>query len=269
VGFLVATVEGGNFRLALADGGELAVQSTSGGGGGSVTATLPLATTFGGTNVVVSGIAGTTHAVVVSEGSGSAFAFIGPAAAGLPLVAQGVSADPTFAALTVPGGGTGQTTLTAHGVLIGEGASAIAATSPGTAGQVLTSNGAGADPSFQTSNPAPSTWTDVAAAATQAVAAQNAAQFFNVDTTSGAASTFNFPAHGTAIDGQEVTIFLNGASVSTGVNLAPGTSNTMGDPNQAGTFGGAGVTLTAQTPGQVIRRKYKDLGASGAWRPFS
>lgn len=46
-------------------------------------------------------------------------------------------------------GGTGKTTLTAHGVLLGEGTSAINATSAGTSGQVLTSNGASADPTFQ------------------------------------------------------------------------------------------------------------------------
>lgn len=51
--------------------------------------------------------------------------------------------------VTVPNGGTGDTTLTAHGVLLGEGTSAVAATSAGTAGQCLTSNGASADPSFQ------------------------------------------------------------------------------------------------------------------------
>lgn len=40
--------------------------------------------------------------------------------------------------------------LTAHGVLVGAGGSAIVATSAGTSGQVLTSNGVAADPTFQT-----------------------------------------------------------------------------------------------------------------------
>lgn len=53
------------------------------------------------------------------------------------------------APVTVPLGGTGLTTITAHGVLVGEGTSAVAATSAGTTGQVLTSNGASADPTFQ------------------------------------------------------------------------------------------------------------------------
>ena len=53
------------------------------------------------------------------------------------------------AAVTVPKGGTGDVTLTAHGVLIGNGTGAVAVTGAGTAGQVLTSNGAAADPTFQ------------------------------------------------------------------------------------------------------------------------
>ena len=44
-------------------------------------------------------------------------------------------------------------TYTAHGVLVGEGSGSIVATAVGTAGQYLVSNGAGVDPSFQTSTP--------------------------------------------------------------------------------------------------------------------
>lgn len=54
-----------------------------------------------------------------------------------------------IAGLPVVRGGTGALTHTNHGVLIGQAASAVAATSAGTAGQVLTSNGASADPTFQ------------------------------------------------------------------------------------------------------------------------
>lgn len=50
--------------------------------------------------------------------------------------------------LPVTRGGTGNTTLTANRVLLGNGASAIAAAGAGTSGQVLTSNGASA-PTFQ------------------------------------------------------------------------------------------------------------------------
>jgi hypothetical protein len=51
-------------------------------------------------------------------------------------------------ALPVASGGTGVATLTNHGVVIGQAAAALAITGAGTAGQVLTSNGASADPTF-------------------------------------------------------------------------------------------------------------------------
>lgn len=55
----------------------------------------------------------------------------------------------TTGTMTVGRGGTGVTTFTDGGVLVGNGASAVQVTSAGTAGQVLTSNGAGNDPTFQ------------------------------------------------------------------------------------------------------------------------
>lgn len=63
---------------------------------------------------------------------------------GLPIISG------TTGTLSVARGGTGDTTLVAHGVLIGNGTGAVAVTGTGTAGQVLTSNGASSDPTFQT-----------------------------------------------------------------------------------------------------------------------
>ena len=51
--------------------------------------------------------------------------------------------------LVVADGGTGASTFTDGGVLIGNGTGAVQVTSAGTSGQVLTSNGAGVDPTFQ------------------------------------------------------------------------------------------------------------------------
>lgn len=53
-----------------------------------------------------------------------------------------------IAGLPVGRGGTGGTTLTANRVLLGNGTSAVAVAGAGTAGQMLTSNGASA-PTFQ------------------------------------------------------------------------------------------------------------------------
>ena len=57
----------------------------------------------------------------------------------------------TFAAgtdVTVAQGGTGVSTLTDHGVVLGSGTAAVSVTSAGTSGQVLTSGGSGADPDW-------------------------------------------------------------------------------------------------------------------------
>ena len=51
--------------------------------------------------------------------------------------------------LAVADGGTGASTLTANGVLFGNGTSAVGATAVGSSGQVLTSNGSGSAPTFQ------------------------------------------------------------------------------------------------------------------------
>lgn len=51
--------------------------------------------------------------------------------------------------LPVAGGGTGASTLTANGILFGNGTSAVGVTTVGTATHVLTSNGSGNAPTFQ------------------------------------------------------------------------------------------------------------------------
>ncbi len=96
----------------------------------------------------------TNHGVVVGQGAAPTVA-TSAGTAGQCLISGGPSADPSYGAcasgglITVPSGGTGVTTLGANGVVIGQGVSAVTTTSAGTLGQVLTSNGAGVDPSFQ------------------------------------------------------------------------------------------------------------------------
>lgn len=92
------------------------------------------------------------HSVLVGEGT-SSIVGVGPnAASGIPLISQGVSADPIFGTAVVAGGGTGAVTFTPFAVITG----GTTATGPlqnvvglGTANQVLTSNGAGALPTWQ------------------------------------------------------------------------------------------------------------------------
>src|SRR3990167_682861 len=62
----------------------------------------------------------------------------------MPLYKRGITTP-----VSVANGGTGGATLGDAGVLIGNGTGAVQVTSAGTSGQVLTSNGAGVDPTFQ------------------------------------------------------------------------------------------------------------------------
>lgn len=68
--------------------------------------------------------------------------------AGQVLLSGGPSAAPSYGSLGVPGGGTGVATLTAHGVLMGEGTSPIGVSAAGTSGQAFLSGGASADGAF-------------------------------------------------------------------------------------------------------------------------
>lgn len=74
----------------------------------------------------------------------------GAGADGIVVITEFIGALPSTGTQQVSAGGTGATTLTAHGVLIGEGVNAISATAAGSAGQVLQSGGASADPTYST-----------------------------------------------------------------------------------------------------------------------
>jgi hypothetical protein len=115
--------------------GTLATQSGTFSGTSSGTNT--------GDQTSVTGNAGTATALQTARNiNGVAFDGTG----NITVTAAGSTLSDT---VPVTKGGTGATTQTAHGVLIGEGTSAVATTSAGLAGQHLASNGASADPTFQ------------------------------------------------------------------------------------------------------------------------
>ncbi len=114
-----------------------------------------------GTN---SGLA--AHGVTLSQGTG-AFTSVSPSAtAGKALVSTGATTDPAYGTVGVAGGGTGVTsitgivtgngisgftgsTVTQYGTLVAGASNLVSATSTGTSGQVLTSNGSGSAPTYQ------------------------------------------------------------------------------------------------------------------------
>lgn len=100
----------------------------------------------------IRGTAGQNATATLPEGNfvvktpidGTVWVHDGSTPGGFPIGAGAV----TFP-ITVPEGGTNLTTLTAHAVLLGEGTSSVGFATIGTAGRVLTDNGAGVDPTFQ------------------------------------------------------------------------------------------------------------------------
>lgn len=90
----------------------------------------------------------TAHGVLIGEGT-AAVNQTAAGTAGQALVSGGASADPAFGVTGVNGGGTGLATITAHGVMLGEGTSNVATVGPNaTSGLALISQGASADPIF-------------------------------------------------------------------------------------------------------------------------
>lgn len=151
--------------IATANNGVLI---TSAGGVPSISSTLPSAVqdliTRTGTLVAGATGAGFTVALGTSTitgilggangGSGNGFfAVSGPTTSLKTFAFPDASATvlTTNAAVTVAQGGTGAATLGEAGVLIGNGTDPVQVTGAGTVGQVLTSNGAGVDPTFQSS----------------------------------------------------------------------------------------------------------------------
>ncbi len=104
---------------------------------------------FDGTSAF-SAVTTTQYNTLVGASSNGISSVAPSATSGVPLISQGASANPTFGTAVVAGGGTGQTTLTNHGVLVGAGTSAITQLATGSANQILQSGGASADPTWST-----------------------------------------------------------------------------------------------------------------------
>lgn len=72
------------------------------------------------------------------------------AASGIPSLDAGAKVPlGELPVVDVPRGGTGVATLTQHGILLGNAAAPVQVAAPGTAGQVMTSNGPGSAPTMQ------------------------------------------------------------------------------------------------------------------------
>ena len=106
----------------------------------------------GNTGTGFSGSPATQYNVQVGGATSNSLANVAPSAtSGVPLVSQGSSANPAFGTAVVAGGGTGLTSTTAYGVLCGGTTTTgnLQNAGAGSSGQVLTSNGASALPTWQ------------------------------------------------------------------------------------------------------------------------
>lgn len=131
----------GNINLA----GASPLSTTGSGSTATVNLSGTVSVAHGGTGVA----AITAHDLIVGNGT-SAVTLLAPSAtSGVPLISQGASADPAYGTAVVAGGGTGATTLTIHGVVVGQTTSAVHVTAAGTDGQVLL-GATSADPAFGT-----------------------------------------------------------------------------------------------------------------------
>ncbi len=170
-----------------------------------------LAVSRGGTGLA----AITAHYLPIGNGT-SALTLLAPSVtSGIPLISQGVSADPAYGTAVVAGGGTGNTTFTAYSVVCA-GTTATGAfqnvSGVGTSGQVLQSNGAAALP----------TWATIPGTTSAAL---------------------------TKADDTNVTLTLGGAPTTA---LLTATSITAGWTGQLGlTRGGTAASLTASNGGIV------------------
>lgn len=121
---------------------------------GDVTLSLPqdIATGSSPTFSALTLSSSTDHGIMLGNAASPLISIPPISTSGIPVISQGLSADPTYGTAVVAGGGTGNTTFTAYSVICA-GTTATGAfqnvSGVGSANQVLVSNGAGTLPSWQ------------------------------------------------------------------------------------------------------------------------
>lgn len=199
-----------------------------------------IATSGSGATVTVALTGLTNHYVLVGAATATITKVAPSATSGIPFISQGASADPLFGTAVVAGGGTGAVTLTNHGVLLGQGTSAIVATAAGSSGQILQSGGASADPAYTTATyPATTTVSQILYSSSTNTVAGLATANRAVLTT----GTTGIPVlTALATDGQLIIGSTSGSPAA--ATLTAGTGVTITNASNAITINAAGGGLT-------------------------
>lgn len=228
------------------------VVSPAGGGTGVATVTGLL--TGNGTSPMT-GTAITQYNVLTAGASNLPNSVAPSAASGIPLISQGSSSQPIFGTATVPGGGTGDVSFTAYSVICG-GTTTTGAfqnvVNVGTSGQVLTSAGPSALPTWSTFS---NTFTTVdVTGSTQAMAVQTR---YLTDNAGGV--TYTLPATASLGDTMKVSGKLG---IST---ITPNSGQQIVIGSVAGTVGATGTCVSTNV-GDCITLVAIVSGSNTVWR---
>ena len=203
-----------NIAVAVATKAELASPTFTG------TVTIPTVAISAGT------ITGITDLAVADGGTGASTAT--DARTNLSAAKSGANSDITSitgltTALTVAQGGTGAATLTANNVVLGNGTSAVQFVAPGTAGNVLVSNG--------------STWTSGGAGVTSVTAGAGIAVSASTGAVTISTAAPSFDAIGSYVSGAIKCTENNTVTFSSGGTFTAGAGNgQVGSAHSSGTF---------------------------------
>ena len=185
----------------------------------------------------------TQHNVIIGSTNGNIANVAPSATSGVPLISQGASSDPVFGTVTVPGGGTGAATLT--GVLIGNGTSAITASTITQYGTVI----AGASNAVTSVAPSATSGVPLISQGSSANPAYGTAVVAG-----GGTGSVTFNTYGVVTTGATSTTALSSVSLSSGQLLIGGTTTPAAATLTAGTNisisnGNNSITISATGSG--------------------
>lgn len=257
------TITNGAGTISIAANGAVLAETLTGNTGTAVGPTSGNINTLGTGSITIAGNPGTStlttqltgltnHNVLVGAGTATITNVAPSATSGVPLISQGAGSDPAFGTAVVAGGGTGDTSFTAYAVICGGTTSTGAlqnVSGLGNSGQVLTSAGAGALPTWQSVGV---TWQTITAS--QTLVKNNG----YICISAGGALSLALPSTASSTIGDTIWVVLDGATSWTITQAASQQIRFSGSQTTAGATG----TLASTAAGDTIQLVYQ---ATGKW----